>query len=141
MCIRDSGTSEAEGGFGPDERFRSRNGRARILPLFPGVSPWPAASGKMSLLASAWWSVFLYCTENGSVILFLIYCGQDINNKGNRREVTGMKLAERSNIEVSLTLAMNAKAKTMKAEGIDVISFAAGEPDFNTPQNLSLIHI
>jgi len=47
-----------------------------------------------------------------------------------------MKLAERSNIEVSLTLAMNAKAKTMKAEGIDVISFAAGEPDFNTPQHI-----
>jgi len=47
-----------------------------------------------------------------------------------------MKLAERSNIEVSLTLAMNAKAKQMKAEGIDVISFAAGEPDFNTPQHI-----
>jgi aspartate aminotransferase len=47
-----------------------------------------------------------------------------------------MKLAERSNIDVSLTLAMNAKAKQMKAEGIDVISFAAGEPDFNTPQHI-----
>jgi aspartate aminotransferase len=44
-----------------------------------------------------------------------------------------MRLAKRSNIEPSLTLAMNSKAKQMKSEGIDVISFAAGEPDFNTP--------
>jgi len=44
-----------------------------------------------------------------------------------------MKLSERSNISPSLTLAMNAKAKKMKAQGIDVISFAAGEPDFHTP--------
>ncbi len=29
---------------------------------------------------------------------------------------------------------MTAKARKMKAEGIDVISFAAGEPDFNTPE-------
>jgi aspartate aminotransferase len=47
-----------------------------------------------------------------------------------------MKLAKRSDIQPSLTLAMNAKAKKMKAEGIDVISFAAGEPDFNTPKNI-----
>ncbi len=44
-----------------------------------------------------------------------------------------MKLAERSNISPSLTLAMNTKAKEMKRKGIDVISFAAGEPDFPTP--------
>ena len=31
---------------------------------------------------------------------------------------------------------MNAKAKQMKSEGIDVISFAAGEPDFNTPDHV-----
>jgi len=34
----------------------------------------------------------------------------------------------------SPTLAISAKAKAMKAEGIDVISFGAGEPDFNTPE-------
>lgn len=33
----------------------------------------------------------------------------------------------------SITLAIDAKAKAMVAEGIDVINFAAGEPDFDTP--------
>lgn len=33
----------------------------------------------------------------------------------------------------SLTLALTAKAKAMQAEGIDVVSFGAGEPDFDTP--------
>ncbi len=33
----------------------------------------------------------------------------------------------------SATLAMDAKAKQMKAAGVDVISFATGEPDFDTP--------
>jgi aspartate aminotransferase len=37
------------------------------------------------------------------------------------------------NITPSLTLAINAKANKMKSEGINVISFGAGEPDFNTP--------
>ncbi len=36
-------------------------------------------------------------------------------------------------IAPSLTLEITAKAKKMKAEGISVISFGAGEPDFNTP--------
>jgi aspartate aminotransferase len=36
----------------------------------------------------------------------------------------------------SLTLAIDAKAKKMKEEGIDVIGFGAGEPDFNTPENI-----
>ena len=39
-------------------------------------------------------------------------------------------------IEASVTLAITAKAKEMKEDGIDVISFGAGEPDFNTPQNI-----
>lgn len=39
-------------------------------------------------------------------------------------------------ISPSLTLAIDAKAKKMKAEGIDVIGFGAGEPDFNTPLNI-----
>lgn len=37
-------------------------------------------------------------------------------------------------IAPSLTLAIDAKAKSMKAEGLDVIGFGAGEPDFDTPQ-------
>ena len=39
-------------------------------------------------------------------------------------------------IEPSLTLAITAKAKEMKEKGIDVISFSAGEPHFNTPKNI-----
>ena len=38
------------------------------------------------------------------------------------------------NIELSKTLAVDAKAKAMKKEGIDVIGFGAGEPDFETPE-------
>ena len=36
-------------------------------------------------------------------------------------------------IAPSVTLAIDSKAKEMKAQGIDVIGFGAGEPDFNTP--------
>ncbi|MDD6772068.1 MAG: pyridoxal phosphate-dependent aminotransferase [Inconstantimicrobium porci] len=41
-----------------------------------------------------------------------------------------------NNISGSLTLEITAKANRMKSEGIDVVSFAAGEPDFNTPKNI-----
>ena len=34
------------------------------------------------------------------------------------------------------TLAMNTRAAEMKAQGVDVISFAAGEPDFDTPEHI-----
>ena len=36
----------------------------------------------------------------------------------------------------SLTLAIDAKAKKLKAEGVDVAGFGAGEPDFDTPQHI-----
>ncbi len=39
-------------------------------------------------------------------------------------------------IEPSATLAISALSKQMKAEGIDVVSFGAGEPDFDTPENI-----
>ncbi|QQY80673.1 aspartate aminotransferase [Keratinibaculum paraultunense] len=39
-------------------------------------------------------------------------------------------------ISPSITLEITAKAKAMKAQGIDVIGFGAGEPDFNTPENI-----
>jgi aspartate aminotransferase len=39
-------------------------------------------------------------------------------------------------IAPSVTLEITAKAKAMKDSGIDVISFGAGEPDFNTPENI-----
>ncbi|HHV46713.1 MAG TPA: pyridoxal phosphate-dependent aminotransferase [Tissierellia bacterium] len=48
-----------------------------------------------------------------------------------------MSLSEKGlNISPSVTLEITAKAKSMKAQGIDVISFGAGEPDFNTPENI-----
>ena len=47
------------------------------------------------------------------------------------------KLASRLDVVVpSATLAINAKAQSMRAQGIDVISFGAGEPDFDTPANV-----
>ncbi len=39
-------------------------------------------------------------------------------------------------ITPSLTLAITGKAKALKKEGIDIISFAAGEPDFDTPAHI-----
>lgn len=48
-----------------------------------------------------------------------------------------MKLADRvQNLKPSATLAITAKAKALKAQGIDVIGFGAGEPDFDTPDNV-----
>jgi aspartate aminotransferase len=46
-------------------------------------------------------------------------------------------LAERIQaIRPSATLAISAKAKEMRSQGIDVIGFGAGEPDFDTPQHI-----
>ncbi len=46
-----------------------------------------------------------------------------------------MKLSQRiSVVAASETLAITAKANELKAQGIDVVGFGAGEPDFDTPQ-------
>lgn len=48
-----------------------------------------------------------------------------------------MKLSQRvTNLEPSVTLAATAKAKELKAQGLDVISLTVGEPDFTTPENI-----
>ncbi len=48
-----------------------------------------------------------------------------------------LDLATRSNlIAPSATLAMGAEAKKLKSKGIEVLDFALGEPDFNTPANI-----
>ena len=48
-----------------------------------------------------------------------------------------MKLAARiRQVTPSMTLAIAAKAKAMKKDGIDVCSFSAGEPDFDTPKHI-----
>ncbi len=44
------------------------------------------------------------------------------------------KLAQ--NVQASTTLAIDALAKQMKADGIDIVGFGAGEPDFNTPEHI-----
>lgn len=48
-----------------------------------------------------------------------------------------MKLSRRvMELVESATLAVSAKAARMKAEGVDVVSFGAGEPDFDTPAHI-----
>ena len=48
-----------------------------------------------------------------------------------------MRLAKRvSDIAESVTLAITSRAKKMVREGIDVVNFAAGEPDFDTPMHI-----
>jgi aspartate aminotransferase len=39
-------------------------------------------------------------------------------------------------IPPSATLALNAKANQLKAQGVDVVNFGVGEPDFDTPENI-----
>jgi aspartate aminotransferase len=47
------------------------------------------------------------------------------------------KLAERTFlIKPSVTLAIAAKAGKLRAEGVDVVNFSAGEPDFDTPEHI-----
>ena len=48
-----------------------------------------------------------------------------------------MKLSKLAKtLKPSATLAITAKAKELKSQGIDVIGFGAGEPDFDTPSNI-----
>src|SRR2546423_9564596 len=47
------------------------------------------------------------------------------------------KISRRASaLSPSLTLAIDSKAKQMKADGLDVVGFGAGEPDFDTPQHI-----
>jgi aspartate aminotransferase len=47
------------------------------------------------------------------------------------------KISQRAaSLSPSLTLAIDSKAKAMKAAGEDVVGFGAGEPDFDTPQHI-----
>ncbi|NTW36046.1 MAG: pyridoxal phosphate-dependent aminotransferase [Syntrophobacteraceae bacterium] len=48
-----------------------------------------------------------------------------------------MRLAERvTRIQPSATLAINAKAKALKAKGVHIVNFGVGEPDFGTPEHI-----
>lgn len=52
-------------------------------------------------------------------------------------KIVPMQLSSRAtSLTPSLTLSIDSKAKAMKSEGIDVCSFGAGEPDFDTPEHI-----
>jgi aspartate aminotransferase len=53
-----------------------------------------------------------------------------------KQEKTIMLSERAQKIKPSPTLAIDSKAKSMKAAGVDVISFGVGEPDFDTPENI-----
>ena len=57
----------------------------------------------------------------------MVFVSSDMNYKIAHRAAT---------LSPSLTLAIDSKAKQMKAEGLDVVGFGAGEPDFDTPQHI-----
>jgi aspartate aminotransferase len=42
-----------------------------------------------------------------------------------------------ASVPASMTLAVTSAAKKLKAQGVDVLSFGAGEPDFNTPAHIT----
>ena len=45
-----------------------------------------------------------------------------------------MKISKRAQaVPPSATLAVTSRARELKAQGVDVVSFGAGEPDFDTP--------
>ena len=48
-----------------------------------------------------------------------------------------LQLYERAkHVQGSVTLAIDSQAKQMRQQGVDVVSFGAGEPDFPTPQHI-----
>jgi aspartate aminotransferase len=59
-----------------------------------------------------------------------------IHTKSPNRKDTSMLSPRVQKIKPSPTLAIDSRAKAMKASGIDVISFGVGEPDFDTPDNI-----
>jgi aspartate aminotransferase len=58
------------------------------------------------------------------------------NSDFTRRKPMSILSSRAKSLKPSPTLAINAKAKSMQAQGIHVISFGAGEPDFDTPENI-----
>ena len=51
-------------------------------------------------------------------------------------------LSERiTQMQESATLKMAKTSRELKAKGLDIIDLSIGEPDFDTPEHLSLIHI
>ena len=44
-------------------------------------------------------------------------------------------------VQPSITMQISARAAAMKRDGIDIITLSAGEPDFDTPQNIKDVGI
>ena len=62
--------------------------------------------------------------------------------KARLKKEQHMALADRmSQVGGSSTLEITAKAKKMQKEGIDVVSFGAGEPDFDTPDHIKSVAV
>lgn len=65
--------------------------------------------------------------------MFGLFQATTLTERGGNK----MELSNRvKGIKPSPTLAITAKANQMKAEGLDVVGFGAGEPDFDTPENI-----
>lgn len=63
------------------------------------------------------------------------YAGKLRSRRYTHNLVENLALSSRTGLlKPSPTLSITNKANALKAEGIDVVSFAAGEPDFNTPE-------
>jgi Aspartate/tyrosine/aromatic aminotransferase len=59
-------------------------------------------------------------------------------NKTKVGAIMSLELSKKAQaVKPSSTLAITAKAKELKSQGIDVVGFGAGEPDFNTPENIN----
>jgi aspartate aminotransferase len=58
---------------------------------------------------------------------------QENKSAGQGKSVLSQRAGK---IKPSPTLAMDAKAKAMKASGVDIVNFGVGEPDFDTPDNI-----
>src|SRR5262249_50696020 len=56
--------------------------------------------------------------------------------KGNTHSMSIRIASRRRDIKPSITLAVTARAARLRADGIDVIGFGAGEPDFDTPGHI-----
>jgi aspartate aminotransferase len=66
-----------------------------------------------------------------------MHCGLFVFKNSGKRKKMDYKISKRAaSLSPSLTLSIDAKAKQMKADGLDVVGFGAGEPDFDTPQHI-----
>lgn len=71
-----------------------------------------------------------------------IYKEADIIGRNEKMGGLSIRLADRAlGISGSPTMAIDAKAKKMTKEGIHVISFGVGEPDFDTPESIKMAAI